>query len=233
MAQPVIPELSMEVTESGLKVKTRTPEGAVSSKYVSVQDLQAAFARNVSFDTGLLPIGVRMYRRHNEREEIFFELPPEIRKVKWSNGNEYTVPIPWTLWYIYLQTDPSGMKMHARSSVFAMKGTIIGNKLSRVFRFPFCNVDSYICWGHTKLPLWKDLTGITSIPDLFFGANFNGDLDHEKFKPFKTKIKGQNVEIYGTHSLFKHLDGKEEFPEDILIDIGNFADICQRYISRR
>lgn len=207
-------QININMEDNGVRVSLKDNREISVEKFLTMETFLDTLHKNTKMESGLLPQGIRLYNRQGTSEEVLLEHPPGIKKVYWKDENEYTIPVPATLWYIKLQNVDDGYKILQNSHVYALKGPVLSLDTTYVYRFPFCNVDGYICWGDQQLPDWRSLLGLQSIPDIFFSAPFNGDLDGEKYTPFESQFGG-NISL--TKSLLNELDGKEEFPLKILI----------------
>lgn len=223
----MIQSANIDVSENGVLITQVAKNGITTTKNVDVQSLREKISENLSLSTGLLPLGVRMYHRQGIYESVLMEVPPAIREIHYTKSNKkhtFKIPVPWTLWFFKLRNE-GDQKQMAWSNVYAMKGPVISENNTYVYKFPMSNTRGYICWGNQKLPRWKNLLGIGSVPDIFFAASFNSDLDSSgKYHPFEND-KGD--EITGTFALFEELDGKTEFPDRILVDKHTIADAIQ------
>ena len=212
----MIKSATIDISEQGVLITQVEDSGAYITKNVDIQSLRETIAEDLSLSTGLLPLGVRMYRRQGQHEYIVMEVPPAIREVHYTRNNKkhtFKIPLPWTLWFFKLRNE-GNQKNLAWSNVYAMKGPIVSEKITNVYTFPMSNTDGYICWGNQRLPSWKNLLGLASVPDIFFAAPFNSDLDYpDKYIEFQNE---HGDWISGTFALFEEIDGTDVFPDEIL-----------------
>ena len=212
----MIKSATIDISEQGVLITQVEDSGAYITKNVDIQSLRETIAEDLSLSTGLLPLGVRMYRRQGQYEYVVMEVPPALREVHYTRSNKkhtFKIPLPWTLWFFKLRNE-GNQKNLAWSNVYAMKGPIISEKITNVYTFPMSNTDGYICWGNQRLPSWKNLLGLASVPDIFFAAPFNSDLDYpDKYTEFKNE---HGDWISGTFALFEEIDGTDVFPDEIL-----------------
>jgi len=212
----MIKSATIDISEQGVLITQVEDSGAYITKNVDIQSLRETIAEDLSLSTGLLPLGVRMYRRQGQHEYVVMEVPPALREVHYTRSNKkhtFKIPLPWTLWFFKLRNE-GNQKNLAWSNVYAMKGPIVSEKITNVYTFPMSNTDGYICWGNQRLPSWKNLLGLASVPDIFFAAPFNSDLDYpDKYTEFKNE---HGDWISGTFALFEEIDGTDVFPDEIL-----------------
>jgi hypothetical protein len=208
----------------GTSITTFRESGTHSKKGSTIEDVQRILLENFQFATGWLPAGTRYYRRGNDLETVLIESPPIIRGVEYRGNaptnSKFTIPLPWTLWKFSI-TDQQGKRRLAESMVYAMKTPIVPGREAdhQLYRFPFSNVSSGICWGggSENSNAMNTLTNVSYLGRMieqFWSAPFNGDLDGGKYTPF---ANDNGTTVSYCHGLLEHLDGKTSFPYDILI----------------
>jgi PRTRC genetic system protein B len=183
--------------------------GAGAFKLVSAYDLSRAMAANLSFDSGLLPEGALWWQNSKSGPLVALWVPAGIRRLALQldsvNPVRYDVPLPGLIFLCH-----PGRAPH----VFAALKRPTGLQ-EKVFKAPLANVydDGRTCPGNNKFP-----DNIAEIPDNFFrsffsrGANLNN----------RSKKYPQDIT-----QLWKHLDGKKEFPESDLIHHGFVSDLMR------
>lgn len=219
--------LTMELLDDAIKVTYEDESGAINSKLVDPGDLSAALAQQTRVETGLLPRNTRMYTRSEGSETVAIEFPAHIRTV-FFQGQPFKIPIPDTLHILHIVSrDNFTTRELSGSSLFALKVPLVSMD-TPVFRFPFGNVyyGGDVCWGSVRRPVYRNLYLFSAVPELFFSSNFNGDLDTGNFVPFDDTDNNLPV-VRGSH-LMRYLNGKEEFPVDVLIPSGSLKDVLRR-----
>lgn len=220
-----------EITEStGVGMKT---------KVVSLQSLCGAFSSCAAINTGILPYGTRHYYKSDCKELIVMEFPESIRNVEFQEEEEgtFVVPVPRLLMAVTLLNRSDGYSDICHTSMAALREPLAGFP-SSIYRFPFCNVSDYVCWGDQELPRFRmnAYQGLDSLVNLFFSSPFNGDLDGN----FDTSVfedmlsddeEFDDDEAY-TYQLFEHLDGKDKFPNSLLVRMGDYARWIEEEMQR-
>lgn len=213
----------VDVSIRGITVTEEYSNGRKTVKSVSPEELSEKFSGAISFQTSTLPFGTREYRRIGNMEFILLEVPEAIREVTFCGEGPFFVPMPRSAWMFAIRTNEDGVKRYIRGEVYALQEPIISTELSTSYCFPLSNTSNWICWGDVRLPEWRNLVGIASLPDLFFSSDFNLDLDGQNFNSSYYK---------GTRNLFYDLNGKTSFPNEILILPGNLKTRFDLFVNK-
>ena len=219
----------LRITNNNINLSLEKEGGIKTTKSIGIDDLREIF-NDISFDTDILPVGTRMYIKNNTKETVLLEVPESIRKVKFGDEHDYdefNVPTPWTLWELTFNNH-NNIKRLTYSNVYALKHPIL-NRKTELFKFPFSNVSSYICWGDSVIPDRENLIGVSSIPDIFYDSYFNYDLDNN-YEPIKIH---SGIFIDNTFSFFRHFDGEKTFPYDCLRSVRTLDDLIVKIKERR
>lgn len=228
----MIEKAIIEVDINGILLTEHHDAGNKVIKNISVADFRDRITKNTVYDTGLLPPGVRMYKRGSKTELLLLETPPSIKEVEYNDrygefNGAYKIPTPWTLWFFSLRREDNGVRRWHGGAVYAMKGPVL-NLETQLYMFPFSNTNGWICWGDIQLPSWRNLIGVGSLPTIFYNGEFNRDLDGSHFRPFMSE-KEEDLEVHYTDELFFEIDGKDEFPVDILYEEFTLGEALERH----
>lgn len=222
----------------GVRV-TGENNGSTFSKHISIDALQDIFARNVGFNTGVLPVGCKLYKIVDGRIQLFIETEPEVKTCKYMEYDfelddyveeKYVVPTPRCLWCITFDQTEDRIR-YIESSLWATKEPLTHANVDdlMLYRFPFSNVydSGLVCFGTIPENVLSILTPSTArlLIDLFWSASFNDDLGGENFYTFNDS---EGFEIYNALRLFKYLDGETEFPNDILYEFARLSTVVSR-----
>lgn len=150
---------------------------------------------------------------------------------KWGERylHKFRVPVPRLLLTCVLGDGDEDRYFLRKSYLHALKTKFTmsqENFSDMLYRFPYSNVDGTegsICWGSvTSTEVgFTSLQRLTSLVQELFDSPFNSDLDDDKVYTKNippSKLNGDGGREIGTLDLFDHLNGKTEFPLDILFD---------------
>lgn len=93
---------------------------------------------------------------------------------------------------------------------------------SKVYRYPYGNVhsDGAVCWGNVKHDRYESLKQMDQVVATFYGSETNDDL-----------WKAPNTEITTLREMYEHLQGKEEFPLELLRGAGfTLGDLLTKFL---
>lgn len=164
-----------------------------SEKIVSLQDLIQAFNVQSSYTSPILPgdSGLLQYKVEGDNEYYYLVTPPSIQDVEYSERDDddeyvnvpYKTVQPYALWSFRFAVESSGMKRLVESSVYAMKHGMLSQD-DVLYHMPASNVfdSSKICWGNLEGRIQvSNMRAIQSIPNRFYYAPFNTDLEFDRF----------------------------------------------------
>lgn len=177
-------------------------DGSVRSKFVTLQDVTAAFAQKEE-DSGWLPAGV-VRVGHNEHGDWFVYSAPGQKVVVEIEGEEpITTAIPRTVL----------VGIGRAYYLFAMAGKYFSAS-EKAYLAPFPNVhgDGKICWGVATPPEARAKVA-RQVWDLFFGTLFNAHLVDGKSKSEKEDVRKVLRKLAET--------GAREYPVKDLVVVGN------------
>lgn len=170
--------------------------GAVTTKYLNMRDVQAAFRGN-SEDSGWLPPGILQHGYSTGGPWYFCRFAPQVVTIQ-LNGTDETlsIPIPGTI-----------LIGHGGNHfMFAYRGKL--QPSSGLYKAPFPNVhsDGRICFGNNQPPE-VDMQNAERAWKLFFSSPFNADLtDGKSIKHPKDVTE-----------LLREIAGRKQFPERDLV----------------
>jgi PRTRC genetic system protein B len=173
----------------------REETGLSGSKFITADDLQAAFA-NSERDTGWLSPGIVRAGYGKNGDWFVLHIPPQKVTIQLLDMGNVTIPNP------ALVLAGSGRSYY----LWALKEPF--SPQARIFDAPFPNVHSggQICWGNNTPPL-ASAASAQSIIRLFFDSPFNGHLVQGKTRRHQTDVREFLVK----------LEGKNKFPVNQLI----------------
>jgi PRTRC genetic system protein B len=170
----------------------RDESGLTGSKFVTADDLAAAFA-NSERDTGWLAPGI--VRAGYSRQGDWFVLvqPPHKETIRLLDVGPITIPIPM------LVLAGAGRSYY----LWAAKEEGAFSPSCLIFDAPFPNVHAggQICWGNNTPPNASPRNAGQAW-ELFFRSPFNGHLANGKTRRHKDDVR----------KLLAGLDGKRRFP---------------------
>jgi hypothetical protein len=180
-------------------------DGAWRSKFLTSEDLEAAFTRSEP-DTGWTPAGVVRQGRRAAGPFYVYSAPPQKVEITLEAGMPAVrVPIPRTVM----------LGIGGGYFLWALKGPLFEPRME-AFRAPFPNVysDGRVCWGSYAPPEASTATARTTW-DLFFRTPFNAHLAIGKTKSEEYKRDAR--------VLLRELAdrGANKFPEAELVSDGN------------
>ncbi|OGF48592.1 MAG: hypothetical protein A2231_11405 [Candidatus Firestonebacteria bacterium RIFOXYA2_FULL_40_8] len=218
---------TIQLETYGVRVELQDENNKKQYRYLSPTRFKEIVLRETKFDSGLLPSGTLSYQRTGSGEKIALLRPDQIVKVKYLNNKadgapvvfDFQVPLPPLLW-IY---EVNSSRQLFSTKVFAiMKEGVIDNTM--LYKAPFSNVhpNGEVCWGTAGNLIdkpFKSLSGLSSLPRIFFLCPFNEDLFNDG---------------NGTRMLnwFKAYDGKQEFPYSELKPYGIYSEVLNGKVNR-
>lgn len=169
--------------------------GLTGSKFVTADDLQAAFA-NSERDTGWLTPGIVRAGYGKNGDWFVLHAPPQKIAIHLLEIGTITIPTP------ALVLAGAGRSYY----LWALKEPF--SPQARLFDAPFPNIHNggQICWGNNTPPLASSMTA-ESAWKLFFESPFNGHL-------VQGKTRRHNEDV---RRLLMKLDGKSKFPTGQLV----------------
>jgi hypothetical protein len=223
--------MNMEKTNLTIKLKagasdayvSLTEEGGTSQyKTVSVDDLIAALSTPQRLSTGVLPRNTRFFSGSPTRYKIGLETIARARDFGVFSRNRelenrkqdiLRIPFPMCLFVFDISADKI-----QESKVFALSGSI-SKKDDTLYNFPFGNVyhNGVVCWGGSAglLPHIKTPMNLISAISFFLDSSFNGDLVTDR--TWRSPGTTRQETLSDFWSLVKYLNGKEIFPENMLV----------------
>lgn len=199
------------------------PNGRVTEKCISVEDLMAALAQRHTLSTGILPSNTRFFKGDPNNYTIVIEAPAKVRRFllqsntqRYEQGEDYQprelmVPFPNCLFCFYVN------RRRIQNTIVLSMPTRLGSETDTLNRFPFGNTydDGRVCWGQVRLPDITTPMSLVGVVASFFDAPFNGDLTDSD--PFRVP-SGVNVSNFW--ELVNHLEGATSFPQNMLRSAG-------------
>jgi len=154
-----------------------TRNGNSNRKNVSLDDLIGALTSGYQISTGILPTGTKLFAGTRSAYKILIEVPGKVREIligrNESDLRSHVVPFPRTA-FVFNVKNNRAVSTH----VYALANPI-STLQDSLYVFPFGNVydsNSSVCWGGVSLPEVREPINLSSIINLFFQSNFNGDL---------------------------------------------------------
>ena len=187
------------------------PSGLSGSKFVSAEDLQAAFS-NSERDTGWLAPGVVRTGYGKQGEWFVLHAPPQKLTIHLTDIGTITIPVPT------LVLTGSGRSYY----LWALKEPF--SPQARIFDAPFPNVHvgGQICWGNNTPPSASPSNAVTAWR-LFFESPFNSHLAQGKTHRHHDDVR----------KLLVRLDGKRKFPvRDLLAERGTLDSNIQHLFKQ-
>lgn len=247
-------ETTIKMTKDGITVETVNEAGIRALKNTNLETVQNLLAADQRFDTGLLPgdWGTQRYIRKDTEEYFVFSVPASIRTVKYDFRNndveedaEYRIPVPATVWLVNVRLNPvDGSRRLNNVVAYAIKNPIL-TEGDMLYKLPFSNINSSICWGgSSSVPSLTGGKSISSLPTQFFSRPFNNDLGDDRFQSFADGREGkEGVSIFRVNHLFEWLDwhlkaavekGETfEFPLNRLRQHGRFNQTINNFFGLR
>ena len=185
----------------------REESGLSGSKFVTADDLQAAFA-NSERDTGWLAPGIVRAGYGKAGEWFVLQMPPQKITIHLLDVGTLTIPTP------ALVMAGAGRSYH----LWALKEPF--SPQACLFDAPFPNVHGggQICWGNNTPPL-ANPANAQSAWRLFFESPFNSHLVQGKTRQHKDDVR----------KLLVKLNGKSKFPlSQLTVERGNLNSNIER-----
>lgn len=193
--------------------------GAVQSKGLSTDALGDAFNAHTSMRTPLLPgqWGTRFYAKKGNYEYFVLTIAPKNRTVKWDSGDDdedyynYDIETPPLCWFVKIQQNGDSYRL-IDSYLFALKNDLITMN-DDLYLAPFTNVYSSnaICWNGSISMNLPSPAAVISLDAAFFNAQFNSDLDDNKFRR-----TGAFSNSHGVQAMFETMNDGTSFDLDVL-----------------
>jgi len=234
-------ETSARFLPHGVEVTQQHKESGVkSTKIVDYNSFFEAVNKNIVLQTGLLPLGCRDFSRADGHVIAMLEEPPRIENMEFHNRrsegeNIYKakLPMPGILIGVKLQ-EGRGV---TQASVWALK-TPIKDLDDILYNCPLGNTyagrgsgSGNFCWGNTT-GIWKDIKHVhqlRSMVNIFYTSRFNSDLS----PCFNIPASMADENIKSVLDLWKYLNGKKEFPTEILMEACTFKTAIQGMEGRK
>jgi PRTRC genetic system protein B len=185
--------------------------GLIGSKFVSAEDLQAAFS-NSERDTGWLALGIVRSGYGKQGEWFVLHAPPHKQTIYLLETGAITIPVP------ALVLAGAGRSY----SLWALKEPF--SPQARIFDAPFPNIHSggQICWGNNTPPVASPKNAAAAWR-LFFESPFNSHLAQGKTRRHQDDVR----------KLLVRLDGKRKFPTgELLAERGTLDANIQRIFKQ-
>lgn len=136
---------------------------------------------------------------------------------KYVGVGKFKIPTPYLLYIVVLGKD-NNLFFPRGQYLFALKNTLTSME-DILYTCPFSNVgrNNALCWGdleNISTMSFPNLIAISSVLDRYFGSRFNQDLDGSKWDPSYFGV--DNPDNVRNIDLFRHLNGQQEFPFQIL-----------------
>ncbi|MFD2614618.1 hypothetical protein [Paenibacillus gansuensis] len=159
--------------------------------------------------TPILPRNTLFYSEGPSKRYVFLEVPPQNRKVFYHDAEIEDVAFPRMVFGFECMVQENKLTI-TKVYVAALEDQIIPNEESKVFFYPYTNVDSTftVCWGSQKLPLIDRVSQLGTIPELFFNSP-NSDCYYSSSNLSKKPFRALVEEVKGG-----------TFPENYLKDTG-------------
>jgi len=193
----------------------------VTSKSISIDELIHSLASGYSFNTGLLPKGIRSFSGTKDYYTVIVEMPARKRKVlvmdynsEFSEEEDKLLPFPDMVFLI--RVNNSIVEMES-CRLFALKRPIATYN-DRLYRFPLGNVygkEEYnykICWNSVRMDPVNEIVEINQVIDKFFNSTFNGDLINDGGICFNSMVAQDFSEFH------YHLAELDTFPINTLVE---------------
>ena len=216
--------ITLNETNSDANVSMVHPNGRVSQKCISAEDLAASLARQHTMSTGIVPTGTRFFKGDRNNYFITIESPAKVRRFLLHSNTQFyedregyrprelQIPYPNCL-FSFLVSRRRIQNTWVHSTPNKLGGE--GDALSR---FPFGNTyeDAHVCWGQVGLPEITSPMALVGVIAMFYDAPFNGDLtDRITF----TRPRDE-PDVTDFWSLVSYLEGKPSFASNLLRGMG-------------
>lgn len=208
-------EITFTLTNGYVKTTTTSAGGSISSKDISLEDFGKIVQKFTVQESDWLPSEYGLQKFHIGKNHNTYLIVTPAKLLSVVYGEKYNIFTPVLAWFLKFRNNGKGREMsYSQSQLWALKSPIFTTK-EQLYRAPFSNVwpDGRICWGQEegklKFPTEKSLQGI---PDRFFAATANSDLDESRFRTFTSKY-GSKPEMFKANHLFKEMD--KRLTEDI------------------
>lgn len=185
------------------------------TRYVSLPDMVEAF-RGQAMSSPVLPEGTLQYWRGHGYQIVTIYRPAHTRKMYFYE-DEYTLPIPGTVFAFRLDSHDGGTPSMTESAVFTVAGRWEGPK-TQLCGYPYGNVydEHTICWGDLEFEEVQ-LHQLTGVPDMFLGSPYNDDLEGHYQNP---DPDDQNVQ-----SFWEEMKDKTTFPHERLTPVCLYEEL--------
>lgn len=180
----------------------------VESRIVSANDIAIALATELSYSTGMLPENTLWWQNTRSGPLTAIYVPPAVKKLALQEdlakpAERYTIPLPGLVFLAFPARPPR---------VYAVKSRPT-KETDKVYHAPLLNMyaDGRSCPGSHSYP-----NRVADIPESFFVSFFTHAADREN------RSNKYPEDILG---LWKHLNGKQTFPLDDLVELATIADL--------
>lgn len=206
----IIIRLKENCTDAAVCIKTNQ---STLTKTVEFSEVLSKLTSTISINTGILPLGTRLYIGTKNNYQILIEIPGKIRDFKYLKQEihfEGKVPFPSCVMFFEINNSTI-----VNSKAFALREPIFSEE-TQLYNFPFGNTysDGNICWGSAEKEKIKKPLDLISCISSFMNSTYNGDLFYSSafnynFNP--DLLKGNFI------SLLNFLKDKEIFPKELLV----------------
>lgn len=207
------------VKRVGIQIKK--DDGSVIHKTISLQDFLNLLQGSSDYEGMYIPIGEIPHGYYNAIISNYYEntfavdivVPAGVRSTTYMEKN-YKIPYPNLLFRFFVK-----QKQLNKSKCFALK-TKKPSKNEPLFYYPFGNVysDGSICWGGNYFGELYSMKELDEVVSIFFGSPTNNDLyssEHLNDAPYTLLLR----------AFYEELDGKKQFPIDLLRRCGNYNPV--------
>lgn len=148
--------------------------------------------------TPILPRNAIYYSEGPGTRYVFLEIPPHRRTVFYHKAKIKDVPFPRLLIGFQLTARKDQLAI-TQVYAAALEDQIIPNEESKVFFYPYTNVNDFVvCWGGQTLPSIDRVAQLSTIPELFFNSP-NSDcyystanLSKKSYRELVDSLKGKS-----------------------------------------
>jgi len=243
-------ETVIRISTDSVIVESQNEQGVRSSKHTNLESIQNILSADQRFETPLLPgqWGVQKYIRKDNEELFVLSVPPTIRDVEYDFRNNdvdeerrFRIPTPGTLWLFHVSYNPANESRVLRNTMAYALANPIMSENDRVYKMPFSNVGSYVCWGSSSdAPVITNSKAIQSFPTQFFLRPFNNDLGDNRFRAFQDDREGrEDIRLFRVQHLFDWLAHKLstaeaagetfEFPQNLMHRHESFRTVVRDF----
>lgn len=208
-------------TSKRVTVEIIQDDHSVESKVISFEDflsiLNGSFENSYDeYEIGKLPKGYykgSLFPNHENSFKCTVVVPPGKFPVSYY-GTIYTIPFPSLVFcFKVIKGCVNSSTCYAVKDDSPTDDTVL-------YTYPFGNVHSNgnICWGSNSLGDVRVLADIDRLVATFYGVPTNNDL----FTPGDTVLRTESF-VETLRSFYEHLNGKDDFPTNVLSPFGNLT----------